>query len=94
MYCLSRCNKGLFKSYYCYVLFLFLIPFPFILEKNLLVNKYKKQLRYKKNESIFFWRLEKCPTKVCHFQYKHRSLFSIGIGNIRSWQDVKLQKPI
>ena len=37
---------------------MFLIPSLYILEKNLLVNKYKKQVCYKKNKPQFLWRQE------------------------------------
>ena len=66
MHYLSACNRGQFKSYYCYVLFLDLKNpsnimkniFNFISiyswEKEFLVNKYKKPMCYKENKSLFF----------------------------------------
>ena len=48
MYYLSACNIGLFKSYYCHVLFL-----PF--EKSLkYYEKYLKIRRFKTHEKIYF----------------------------------------
>ena len=32
------------------------------------------------------------PSKVCHFQYNDRLLFSTEIGNIRTWKEMRLQK--
>ena len=66
MYYLSACNRGLFKNYYCYVLFLLFEKFfkyfekyfqfhlYIFLKKNFLANKYKKQMCYKENRSLFF----------------------------------------
>ena len=66
MYYLSAGNRGLFKSYYCYVLFL---PFEksfkyyekciyfylcIFFKKNYFFNKYKKQMCYKENKSLVF----------------------------------------
>ena len=31
------------------------------------------------------------PSKVCHFQYDHRFLFSRGMGNIRAYKEVRLK---
>ena len=64
MYYLSACNRGLFKSYYCYVLF-----FPFeksfkyyekyfkfclyiLLKKKFLLKKHEKEMCYKENKSL------------------------------------------
>ena len=66
MYYLSACDRGLFKSYYCYVLFLsleksftyyekyFKFHLYIFLKKNLLVIKYKRKTCYKENKSLFF----------------------------------------
>ena len=74
MYYLSGCNRSPFKSYYCYFLFLpfekyfkhygkyFWFPSLYILEKNFLVNRYKKQLCYKAN--------------LCHDVMKNGQMFS------------------
>ena len=40
-----------------------------------------------KNGQIF-------PSKVCHFQYGHRFLFSREMGNIRTCKEIRLQKLI
>ena len=32
------------------------------------------------------------PSKVCHFQYDNRFVFSREMGNIRGWEEVRLQK--
>ena len=53
----------------------FLIPFLYILEKSFLVNKYKNQMCYKENKSLFFDVMKKgqiFPGNVCHFQYDYR----------------------
>ena len=34
------------------------------------------------------------PSKVCHFQYDHRFLFSREMGNIRTCKEIRLQKLI
>ena len=65
MYYLSAYNRGLFKSYNCYVLFLafkksfkyyenFKFYLYIFLKKKFLANKYKKQMCYKENKSLFF----------------------------------------
>ena len=66
MYYLSAFSRGLFNSCYCYGVFLpfektfkcyekfFIIQSLYIFEKNLLVNKYKKQMCYKKIKSLCF----------------------------------------
>ena len=66
MYYLSAGNRGLFKSYYCYILFLpfeksfryyeksFYFHLCIFLKKNHFFNKYKKQIRCKENKSLFF----------------------------------------
>ena len=40
-----------------------------------------------KNDQIF-------PSKVCHFQYDNRFLFSREMGNIRSCKEVRLKKRV
>ena len=62
---LSVFNRALFKSYFCYGLFLM----------------FEKPFKYYEN-----------PSKVYHFQYDNRFLFSREIGNIRSRKEVRLQK--
>ena len=52
---------------------------------------------YKKNKPLFFDVMKSgqiFPSKVCHFQYDNRLLFSKEMGNIRSWKEVRLQKLI
>ena len=98
MYYLSAYNRGLFKSYYCYVLFLqfdksfrpyeknFWFYLSIFFKKNFLVNKYKKQRCYRENKSPFFDVMKNgniFPAKVCHFQYDDRFLFSREMENIR-----------
>ena len=34
------------------------------------------------------------PSKVCHFQHDHKSLFSREMGNIRTCKEIRLQKLI
>ena len=65
---------------------MFLIPSLYILEKNVLVNKYKKQMCYEENKSLFIDVMKNnqmFPSKVCHFRYDHRFLLSREVGNIR-----------
>ena len=96
MYYLPVFNRGLFNRYYCYGLFLpfkktfkcyeqcFIIQSLHVLEKSLLVNEYKKQMCQNsylfdvmKDDFMF-------SSKVCHFQYDNRFLFSREIErNIR-----------
>ena len=106
MYYLAACNTGLFKSYYCNVLFLpfeetpqvlwkmFLIPSPYIYDKkNHFINKYKKQMCHNENKCLFFDVMKKrqyFPSNVCH--YDNRLVFSSEIRNIRSCKEVGLQK--
>ena len=64
-------------------------------KKKFLVNKYKKLMCYKKNKSLIFDIMRNdqiFPSKVCHFQYDHRFLFSREIGNIRTYREVRWQK--
>ena len=58
---LYYCSALSFKKTFQILWKMFLIPSPYILEKILLVNKYKKQMCYKKNKSLFFWRHKKWP---------------------------------
>ena len=67
------------------------------MKKKLLFNKYKKQMCYEENKSLFFDVMKNShffPSKVCHFHYNHRFLFSREIGNIRTYKEVRLQKLI
>ena len=61
IYYFSACSRGLFKSYYYCFIFsirkilqilwkIFLTPSQNILEKKILVNKYRKQMCYKANK--------------------------------------------
>ena len=65
---------------------------PYIWEKNPLVNKYKKQTWL-----FFFFFFDVVrkshifPSKVCHFQYGHRFLFSKETRNIRAYKEVRLK---
>ena len=71
-----------------------LISSLYILEKNFLVNKYKKQRCYKENKSLFFDFMKNGPifrSKVCHFQYDPKFLFNRRMGNIRAYKEVRLQ---
>ena len=105
MYYLSAFNRGLFKSYYCYVLFLsFEKSFRryekssvHILEKNFfLTNMRNKRVISKIN--LYCYNIMKngqiIPVKVCPFQYIHRFFFSREMGNIRACKELRLQKPI
>ena len=42
-------------------------------KKKFLANKYKKQMCYKENKSLFFWRYEKWP----NFSFKSLSIFDM-----------------
>ena len=80
MYYLSACNRGLFESYYCYVLFLpfkkslrhyekyFQFHLYIFLKKNFLVNNYKKQMCYKEKISLLL-KAWKMAVFFLHFQY-------------------------
>ena len=100
MYYLSACNRGLFKSCYCYVLFL---PFEksleyyekyFWFQNSVLTNIRNKCVRRKIN--FYFFELMKngqfFPSKVSHFQYDHIFVFSRETGNIITCKKVPLQK--
>ena len=74
-----------------------LIPSLYILEKiSLSTNIRNKCVTRKRN--LYFSDVIKngqiFPSKVCHFQYDNRLLFSRKMGNIRSWKEVQLQKLI
>ena len=93
MYYLAACNTGLFKSFYCNVLFLpfeetpqvlwkmFLIPSLYIYdEKNHFNNKYKKQMCHNENKCLFFDVMKK------------RQYFPSNVRNIRTCKEVGLQR--
>ena len=85
MYYLSACNRGLFKSYYCYVL---LLPFkkPFKYYKKyfqFLIPPLKKKLISQQIQEIF-------SSRVCHFQYDHRFVFSREKGNIKIYKELRI----
>ena len=75
------CNRGLFKSYYFYALFLlfekffifyekcFLIPSLYILGRKIFINKYKKHMCYKENKILL--------QKPIKFRYKDSIRFGI-----------------
>ena len=66
-------------------------------KKKIFFNKYKKQTCYKEKISLLFWCHENghtFPSKICHFQYDHRFLFSREMGNSRACNEVRLQKLI
>ena len=101
IYYLSTCNRRLFKSCYCYVLF---FPFEksfqhyekYIFVPKFSVNKYKKQMYYQENKSLFFDVMKNgqiFPSEVFHFQYDHILLFSREMGNI-TWKEIRLKKLI
>ena len=84
---------------------MFLIPSLYVFGKNLLVSKYKKQMCYKKNKSLLlllslllfcFFDVMKydhiISSKLWHFLYNNRFLFSREMENIRSCKEIKLQK--
>ena len=64
------------------------------MKKNVLVNKYKKQMCC--NENLYFFEVMRnsqiFPPKVCHFKYDHRFVFSREMENIRTCRKVRLQK--
>ena len=72
------------KSFRCFKKYFYFHLYSFI-------NKYKKQRNInllsdvRKNGHIFL-------SKVCHFQYQYRFLFSREMGNIRACKEVRLQK--
>ena len=50
---------------------------------------------YDKNESPYFDVMENdqiFPSKVCHVHYHHKFLFSRTMKNIRSFNELRLQK--
>ena len=103
MYYLSAGNRGLFKSYYCYILFLpFEKSFSDIMKKvfiSISVYSWKKiifltNIRNKsvvRKINLYFFDFIKngqiFPSKVCYFQYGHRFLFSRVMGNIRMYKE-------
>ena len=66
MYYFSACNRDLFKRYYCYVFTIaveksfkyyekyFYFHLYIFLKKGFFVKKYKKEICYKENKSLFF----------------------------------------
>ena len=106
MYHLSACNTGLFKRYYWYVsflpseksfrcyerycqfhLYIFLKKIPLLTNIRIKYVIRKINLSFSdvmKNSQIF-------PSKVCHFQYDQRFLFSKEMGNIRAYKEVRLK---
>ena len=63
--------------------------------QNPLVNKNKRQMSYKENESLFFKVMKNgqiFPSNVCHFQYDHRFLFSREMRNTGTFKDIRMQK--
>ena len=62
-------------------------------KKNLFVNKYEKQICYKETKSLFFDVIngQFFSSKVFHFQYDNRFLFSKETRNIRMRKQVRLQ---
>ena len=105
MYYLCACARGLLKSYYCYGLFLPFEKPPSNIMKNVFnsISIYSSQqiIRNKcvtRKIKLYFFDVVKngqiFPSKVCHFQYDSRSLFSTEIGNIGSCEEVRLQKLI
>ena len=52
-------------------------------------------MRYVENKFLFFNVMKKGQifhSKVCHFQYDHRFLFSREIANITTCKEIRLQK--
>ena len=48
---------------------------------------------YEENKSLFFEVIKNgqiFPSKVCHFQYDHRFLFSREMRNIRTRKEIRL----
>ena len=65
------------------------------MEQNSLVNKNKRQMSYKENESLFCKVIKSgqiFPSNVCHFRYDHRFLFSREMRNIGKYRDIRMQK--
>ena len=107
MYYLSACNRGLFKKYYCYVLFLsfekslkyyenlFLIPSLYFLKKRFPITNIRNKCVIRKINLFFFDVMKNgqiFPSKVFHFQYDQRFLLSREMGNIRTCKGRTLQK--
>ena len=66
----------------------------YIFEKNVLINKYRKQMCNKKDKYIFdvMQNGQNFSSKFCHFQYDDRLLFTTEMGNIKTGREVRLQK--
>ena len=78
-----------FSIYYIFYLSLY------IYKETFRVNKYKKQICYKEHKPLFFGVMNNGQTfcvNVCHFQYHYRFFFSREMGNIRTCQEIRLQK--
>ena len=74
---------------------IFSSPSLFIVQKNFLAYKCKKQVCYKEKKSVFFDLRKNSyifPLKVCHFQYDHRFFFSREMGNNRAYKKVLLKR--
>ena len=104
MYDLSACNRGLLKSYHCYVLFLpFKNPANVMksVSNSIFIYSWKKspsqqitETLFLNAKSLFFDVLKNgqiFASKVSHFQYDNRFLFSREMGTISSWKEVTLQ---
>ena len=106
MYYLPACKRGLFRSYYCYVLLLLLEKsfrcyekyfwfhlYLFLNKNSLGTNIRNKHVIRKIN--LFFLTSRKMAIffhlKFYHFQYDHRFLFSGKIGKIRTYKEVRLK---
>ena len=62
-----------------------------------IVNNINSIIAFRKI-NLFFFDVMKSgqtfPSKVCHFQYNDRFLFSREMGNIRTCKEVCLRKPL
>ena len=55
------------------------------MKKKILVNKYRKQMCYEENKSLFFDIMKNgqiFPSNVCHFKNDQRFLFSREMGMV------------
>ena len=77
---------------------IYLIPFLYILEKRIsLVTNIRKKYVTGKVNPYFFDVMKHGQiflSKVCHFQFGHRFLFSTEMSNIRKCEEVCLRKLI
>ena len=93
---------GLFKSCYCYVLFLPFKKFSKYYEKyswfqNSVLTNIRNKCVIRKINLYFFdvMRNEQIfPSNVFHFQFDYRFLFSREMGNIRTCKEIRLEKRI